>query len=88
MNTVTMDEADLIRAVAKSGLHAELVYPSRVFLPIEYVDATGRAACRVCAEKIAKGDRCIAFGFDVFGKQQWSSLQRAYIHIDCTKEET
>jgi hypothetical protein len=83
MIRVTKDEADLIRATARDGLHAENVYPSRVFFPVATEPASGRARCRLCEQTIVKGETCCSFMFDAFGKGSWSHLQKAYIHLEC-----
>lgn len=83
-NLVTADEAALIRATARDGLYGEFVYPSRIWMPIEYVDASGRARCRSCGAPIKKAVRCIAFEFDIYaGMDRWGRTQKAYLHIDC-----
>lgn len=49
---------------------------------IEEETATGRAVCRLCGEKIKKGERCWSFGFDFSGYGSYTT-QKVYIHMNC-----
>lgn len=83
-NTIGHDEAEVARATARDGLYGEFVYPSRLWMPIEYTEASGRAKCRLCGELIAKGVKCISFMFDPHGgMDRFGRTHKAYLHIDC-----
>lgn len=96
---VTADEAELVRWIAANGPPpAEMVHSWRLFLPpavssaaveeeaIGVVEASGRAHCRACGERIEKGAPAIVFGFDALATPEapstraWGSLARAYLH--------
>lgn len=46
--------------------------------------ATGLAKCRVCGEKIAKGEECVAGDFDFYGNPKQPT--RCYVHLSCPPE--
>jgi hypothetical protein len=87
-NLVTPEEAALVRGAASSGgLVAEELRAPRIFGPIGYAVATGRAHCRRCGETIAKGEEAVSFGFDALatdggGPASWGRLATAYLHRD------
>jgi len=42
---------------------------------LEVVEATGRAVCRCCGEKIAKGDLAIQYFYDFTGSGSWTAVK-------------
>jgi hypothetical protein len=83
---VTPAEADALRRYATEDGAASAALHPRIFLPIEYAEATGKAACRDCGVVIEKGERCIAFVFDPHSAgvpASWGRAGRAYIHCNC-----
>jgi hypothetical protein len=41
----------------------------------EVIEATGRAVCRCCGEKIVKGEVAIRFPFDFTGSGAWTGVE-------------
>jgi hypothetical protein len=94
-NTVTADEARLVRHIAATGAApAEALHAPRIFLPsdgeIRLVEASGRSRCRECGERIEKGASAILFGFDPRAEydspSSWGRLAAAYLHADECQE--
>ena len=57
-----------------------------------WVEATGRATCRVCGEKIAKGERAIRTFTDFSGETEWFephgyATTRIYFHGSCVPSD-
>ena len=80
-NLLSAEECDDLRLFADRG---GPVRSPRIFLPIRYEEASGRAACRWCGETIEKGLLVIAFAFDPYAVEgvcaSWGHLAKSYIH--------
>jgi hypothetical protein len=89
--TVTAEEAAFLRELIAQNLgprsgDGRMTYAnddghSRLWRPVEAVEATGKARCRLCSQTIPKGERCIRFGFDPYGEGSWGKLSAAYLHL-------
>lgn len=55
---------------------------------IERYTATGRAKCRLCGEKIAKGEQCIRFFFSLTDGtyNAWTAIE-GKAHTGCYEEQ-
>jgi len=55
---------------------------------VEIIPATGRATCRVCGKKIAKGSKAVKFMWDFTGSGSWTLIE-CQIHLEeCSPAET
>lgn len=45
---------------------------------------SGRATCRACGQKIAKGDPCVRFAWDYQGSGSWTAIVSCIHATDCT----
>lgn len=46
---------------------------------LEHVEASGRARCKACGQKIAKGEPCLRFAWDFRGCGSWTA-QTVHMH--------
>lgn len=84
-NAITLldpDTVDAVRLLHAGALPGRAVEPRGIFLPIELVVAKGRARCRGCGERIAKGETCIQFQLDLYQARfgRWGHATEAWIH--------
>lgn len=93
-NQITLLEpaaaAAVRRWVRRERARAELDEASvGIFGPVRYVEATGRARCRECGQRITRGERCVTFQLDLYLKRfgRWGHAVDAYIHVKCPDQE-
>lgn len=91
-NMLWQSEADAVRAkLAKERANYAGVMdfwpPTDVteFGTVEIIKATGRATCRCCGQRIAKGVEALRFPYDFTGSGSWTA-QDIQIHAEhCTR---
>lgn len=55
---------------------------------LEIIDATGRAVCRCCGQKISKGSLAIKFCYDFTGCGSWTVVEVQIHGEHCTSPTT
>jgi hypothetical protein len=84
---VTDREAEVVRDLADGGRgDGGLV---RIWAPpdgpVEIVDGSGRADCRLCGRRIHRDERAVRFG--LLTNPPGDRVVAAYIHADCPEED-
>jgi hypothetical protein len=88
---VTPGDAYELRRIARAHSRGEVIAPTRLdetgryWLPIEHVEATGRARCRLCGELIGKGEECVRFELALSSRGA-APTTTAYLHSVCRSQ--
>jgi hypothetical protein len=81
------DVEEIRRAVAdqrvRRGERPWYYAPGWVYGEIDVITGSGRAVCRACGRRIAKGERALKIGVDFTGHGSWTVIEVQIHDRDC-----